>query len=160
QLLVGDGARQRLVGRGRAGSDLARAVRAHEPAHHGIAREVTARGGRHRRSDSVIGATSTKQVLNGAAPAGDARSAISTFEQPRVSCAVASGVNHAPSLIEMTPRAMRSVTRAGSTVEPRSLKTRTRWPSAIPRGAASAGWIHTSSRSARLRIGWLSWIEW
>src|SRR5207244_10149624 len=57
------------------------------------------------------------------------------------------------------PGAMRSVTRAGSVVAPRWLKTRTDWPSTIPRAAASVGWIHTSSRSARERIGWLSWIE-
>jgi len=68
-------------------------------------------------------------------------------------------VNHAPSLMETTPGAMRSVTRAGSRVAPRALKTRTAWPSTIPRAVASAVLIQTSSESTRERIGWLPWIE-
>ena len=62
--------------------------------------------------------------------------------------------------MDTTPGAMRSVTRARVTVAPRPLNTRTRWRSVIPRAAASAGWIQTSSWSARMRMGWLSWIEW
>src|SRR4030095_11295660 len=111
------------------------------------------------RAQGVAGATSTKHELNGAAPAGDARSGVSTFAQPRVSAPEASGVNHAPSLMETTPGAMRSVTRAGSRVTPRPLKTRTISPSATPRAAASATLIQTSSTSARARTGWLPWIE-
>ena len=60
-----------------------------------------------------------------AAPAGDARSGVSTFAHPRVSAPDTSGVNQAPSLMETTPGAMRSVTRAGNRVTPRLLKTRT-----------------------------------
>jgi len=41
------------------------------------------------------GATSTKQELNGAAPAGDVRSRTSTLAQPCVSSPAASGVNQA-----------------------------------------------------------------
>src|SRR5712691_2963525 len=77
QLLVGDGPRRRLVGRRPAGRDPARTVAADEPAHDGVAREMTVRRGRHgRRSsrDPAIGAPSTKRVLNAAAPADDARS--------------------------------------------------------------------------------------
>src|SRR5690242_1505512 len=111
------------------------------------------------RDQECAGATSTKQELNGAAPAGDVRSAVSTLAQPRVSDPDGSGVNQAPSLMETTPGAIRSVTRAGSSVVPSALKTRTVWPSAIPRAAASAVLIQTSSESARERIGWLPWIE-
>src|SRR6185369_10067689 len=111
------------------------------------------------RDQDCAGATSTKQELNGAAPAGDVRSAVSTLAQPRVSVPEGSGVYQAPSLIETTPGAMRSVTRAGSRVSPRALKTRTVRPSAIPRAAASAVLIQTSSESARERIGWFPWIE-
>src|SRR5262249_25522367 len=102
---------------------------------------------------------STKVLLNVAAAAGDARSPVRTLAQPLVSSPRASGVNQAPSLIDTQPGAMRSVTRAGRMVAPRWLNTRTRWPSRMPRAAASAGCIQTSSLSARERIGWLSWIE-
>src|SRR6185436_1436653 len=105
------------------------------------------------------GAISTDVLLNAAAAAGEARSPVKTLAQPCVSWPCASGVNQAPSLMETQPGAMRSVTRAGSTVAPRSLNTRTFWPSTMPRAAASAVFIQTSSRSARDRIGWLSWIE-
>src|SRR4029450_8222328 len=53
------------------------------------------------------------------------------------------------------PAAIRSVTLAGSTVAPRSLKTRTRCPSAMPRAAASAVWSQTSSRSGGGRTSWV-----
>src|SRR6478672_802 len=78
-----------------------------------------ARGAIARGQESA-GATSTKQELNGAAPAGEVRSAVSTLAQPRVSVPEGSGVYQAPSLIETTPGAMRSVTRAGSRVSPRA----------------------------------------
>ena len=68
------------------------------------------------------------------------------------------GVYQAPSLIETTPGAIRSVTCAGRTVAPMSLKMRTRWPSAMPRAAASSGCIQTVSGSTRARCGWLPWI--
>ena len=90
---------------------------------------------------------------------GEARSSVRTLAQPRVSAPDAPGVNQAPSLIDTTPRAMRSVTRAGTIVSPRSLNTRTICPSAMPRAAASPGWIHTSCLSTRASAGWLSWIE-
>src|SRR5215475_13903757 len=99
------------------------------------------------------GAISTDVLLNAAAAAGEARSPVSTLAQPWVSWPYASGVNQAPSLIETQPGAMRSVTRAGSTVAPRWLNTRTFCPSTMPRAAASDECIHTSSRSARERIG-------
>src|SRR4029453_15963213 len=104
-------------------------------------------------------ATSTRQELYVEAPEGAARSSVSRFAQPRVSTPVPSSANHAPSLMDTTPGAMRAVTFAGRRVAPRSLKTRTRCPSVMPRAAASAGWIQMSWRSARARIGWLSWIE-
>jgi hypothetical protein len=110
------------------------------------------------RPSSTV-AISTNVLLNVAAAAGEARSPVRTFAQPLMSSPWASGVNQAPSLMDTQPGAMRSVTRAGSMVAPRWLNTRTRCPSVIPRAAASAGCIHTSSRSARERIGWLSWIE-
>ena len=93
------------------------------------------------------------------APAGEDESSVSTLGQPRTSVPSPFGVNHTPSFMAATPRAMRSVTRAGRIVAPRSLKTRTSWPSTMPRAAASSEWIHTSRRSARPRISWLSWIE-
>ena len=58
------------------------------------------------------------------APQGAARSSASTLAQPRLSVPVASGVNQAPSLIETTPGAMRSVTRTGSRVAPRCVPLR------------------------------------
>jgi hypothetical protein len=77
--------------------------------------------------------------LNGEAPAGETRSGVSTFEQPRVSWPSGSSANHAPSLIDTAPDAMRSVTRTGNSVAPCALKTRTRWPSTMPRARASSG---------------------
>ena len=104
-------------------------------------------------------ATSTRFVLYVVAPHGADRSSASTLAQPAVSAPSASGVNHAPSLIETTPCAMRGVTLTGSSVEPRSLKMRTVCPSVMPRARASAGFIHTSSGSTRASSGWLPWIE-
>jgi len=63
----------------------------------------TGQGGTHAQGVRGAGATSTKQELNGAAPAGDVRSRTSTLAQPCVSSPAASGVNQAPSLMETTP---------------------------------------------------------
>src|SRR2546422_9355065 len=71
QLLVSDGPRQRLVGRRPAGRDPARTVAADEPAHDGVAREMTVRRGRHGRRSmrdpalgvAPAGATSAKPAL-------------------------------------------------------------------------------------------------
>src|SRR5690242_6609569 len=104
--------------------------------------------------------TSTRFVLYVVAPHGADRSLVSALAQPAPSVPSPSGVNHAPSLIETTPMAMRSVTLTGSTVEPRSLKTRTFWPSTMPRAFASSTCSQTSSGSTRASCGWLPWIEW
>src|SRR4030095_11883936 len=85
------------------------------------------------------GAISTNVLVSAPAAAGEARSPVRTLAQPCVSWPCASGVNQAPSLMETQPGAMRSVTRAGSTVAPRSLNTRTFWPSTTARGPGARG---------------------
>src|SRR5687768_5074679 len=78
------------------------------------------KGTRERRvQNQDASSTSTWHVLYVDAPEGAERSAVRTLAQPRVSCPSASGANQAPSLIDTTPRAMRSVTRAGKIVAPR-----------------------------------------
>ena len=59
-----------------------------------------------------------------------------------------------------TPGRAASETRARARNEPRSLKTRTIAPSAMPRGAASPGWIVTlASPSRRTKTGCAENVE-
>src|SRR5689334_16263134 len=69
---------------------------------------------RHRTLDQPpVRSTSTRLVLYVVAPHGAARSSVSALAQPLVSAPSWFGLNHAPSLIETTPGAMRRVTLTG-----------------------------------------------
>ena len=71
-----------------------------------------------------------------------------------------SGLNHAPSFIETTPLVIRSVTFTGMIVAPRSLKTRTCWPSEIDRSTASSVCTQTTCGSTACKTVRLPKVEW